>query len=158
MARVFQLNSSTGGVPKKAIPHATIDESGMVGDLQRDQKHHGGPDRALCLFSLEVIQQFKEEGHPIEPGYAGENVTVSGLDWAKVVPGARLKIGTDVEVEITSYTAPCAKNAGWFVNGDFTRMLHSRHPAESRVYARVLSPGEVEPGDEVRLADWESVG
>lgn len=151
MPEVFQLNSSKGGVPKTPIPRATIDESGLVGDLQNDQKHHGGPDRALCLFSLEVIEGFQREGHPIEPGYAGENLTISGIDWGYVKPGARLRIGTDLEIEITSYTSPCAKNAEWFIEGDFTRMLQSRHPGESRVYARVLRPGDIETGDVVEL-------
>ncbi len=124
---------------------------GLVGDAQNDTKHHGGPDRALCLYSLEVIERLRSEGHPIEPGYAGENMTISGLDWAEVQPGARLRIGQDVEIEVTSYTAPCSKNARWFINGDFTRMLQSRHPGESRVYARVLQEGEVRAGDEVAL-------
>lgn len=151
MPSISQLNTSTGGVPKKPVPRASIDATGIVGDRQNDQKHHGGPDRALCLFSLEVIQRLKSEGHPIEPGYAGENLTISGLDWVDVVPGSRLKIGADVEIEITSYTAPCAKNAQWFLDGDFTRMMQSRHPGESRVYARVLSRGDIEVGDPVEL-------
>lgn len=124
---------------------------GLVGDAQNDTKHHGGPDRALCLYSLEVIERLQSEGHPIEPGYAGENMTISGLDWAEVQPGARLRIGQVVEIEVTSYTAPCSNNARWFIDGDFTRMLQSRHPGESRVYARVLQEGEVRAGDEVAL-------
>ena len=151
MATVFQLNSSTGGVPKKPVPRASIDENGIVGDVQEDQEHHGGPDRALCLFSLEVIDGFRREGHPIEPGHAGENLTISGLDWSEIVPGARLRIGPDVEIEIISYTAPCAKNARWFLDGDFTRMMQGRHPGESRVYARVHSHGDIEVGDRVEL-------
>lgn len=152
MASISQLNSSRGGVPKRPISRATIDANGIVGDLQDDREHHGGPDRALCLFSLEVIEGFQSEGHPIGPGYAGENLTISGLNWPEVVPGTRLKIGSDVEIEITKYTAPCAKNARWFLEGDFTRMLQGRHPGESRVYARVLHPGEIVVGDEVELA------
>lgn len=151
MAVVHQLSASNGGVPKKAVDRATIDRMGLVGDSQNDTKHHGGPDRALCLYSLEVIERLQSEGHPIEPGYAGENMTISGLDWAEVQPGARLRIGQVVEIEITSYTAPCSNNARWFIDGDFTRMLQSRHPGESRVYARVLQEGEVRAGDEVAL-------
>lgn len=151
MAVLHQLSASNGGVPKKAVDRATIDRMGLVGDAQNDTKHHGGPDRALCLYSLEVIERLRSEGHPIEPGYAGENVTISGLDWAEVQPGARLRIGHDVEIEVTSYTAPCSNNARWFIDGDFTRMLQSRHPGESRVYARVLQEGEVRAGDEVAL-------
>lgn len=151
MARVHQISISNGGVPKRPVPEAEVTADGVVGDAHNDKVHHGGPERALCLFSLEVIETFKSEGHPIEPGFAGENVTISGLDWAEVVPGRRLALGDEVLAEITSYTAPCANNAAWFKNGDFTRMLQRRHPGESRVYARVTRPGRVAVGDEVRL-------
>jgi MOSC domain-containing protein YiiM len=124
----------------------------VVGDRQEDIQHHGSPDQALCLFSLEVIERFKNEGHPIEPGFAGENLTISGLDWTLMVPGSRWRVGADIEVEVTGYTSPCYKNAGWFIDGDYTRMLQSRHPGESRVYARVLIGGVVTNGDEVVLS------
>jgi MOSC domain-containing protein YiiM len=126
-----------------------VDLSGVVGDRQEDTEHHGGPDRALCLFSLEVIERFKAEGHPIEPGYAGENLTISGLDWAEMAPGTRWRVGLALEIEVTGFTSPCYKNAAWFLDGDYTRMLQRRHPGESRVYARVLVPGAIDDGDEV---------
>ncbi len=151
MAVIHQINVSDGGVPKTSVDTAMIDERGVVGDRQEDTVHHGSPDQALCLYSLEVIERLKAEGHPIEPGFAGENLTISGLDWFSVQPGARLDIGQDIEVEITFYAAPCSKNAQWFVDGDFTRMLQSRHPGESRLYARVLRGGALTTGDEVRL-------
>lgn len=153
VAHVHQISLSDGGVPKHAVTQATIDELGIVGDSHNDEVYHGGPDRALCLYSLEVIERLQGEGHPIEPGFAGENLTIAGLDWNGVKPGATLAIGDRVTIEITSYTAPCAKNAAWFNEGDFTRMLQSRHPGESRLYARVLTGGAVSTGDEVLLLE-----
>ncbi len=153
MARVYQINVSNGGVPKRPVVGAEVDRLGVVGDRQADTVHHGGPDQALCLFSLEVIDRFKAEGHPIEPGYAGENITVSGLDWSGVVPGTKLAVGDNVEIEITSFTSPCATNASWFKDGKFGRMSQSRHPGESRVYAKVLTEGSVTVGDGVRLLE-----
>ena len=152
MPHIHQINLSDGGVPKTAVSEAVVNELGVVGDRQNDTVHHGGVDRALCLFSLEVIEQFQDEGHPIGPGSAGENLTVSGLDWATLELGTRLTLGSDVEIEITSYTAPCSKNAAWFIDGDFTRMSQSRHPGESRLYAKVRTPGAISTGDEVQLA------
>jgi MOSC domain-containing protein YiiM len=149
MAAVHQISVSNGGVPKLPMASARVEVSGVVGDGHDDTVHHGGPDRALCLFSLEVIEQFREEGHPIGPGSAGENLTIAGLDWSEVVPGTRWRVGPEAEIEITSFTSPCATNARWFIDGDFTRMLQSRHPGESRVYARVLVPGPIADGDEV---------
>lgn len=101
--RIFQLNSSTGGVPKLAIREAMVNEHGIIGDEHNFPDIHGGPERALCLFSLERILEFQAEGHPIFPGSIGENVTISGLDWEKLVPGVRLSLGDEVLIEITRY-------------------------------------------------------
>lgn len=150
MARVHQISVSQGGVPKLAVGNAVIDESGVIGDVQADRVHHGHPDQALCLFSLEVIERLQAEGHPIASGSAGENITISGLDWSEVVPGRRMTIGP-VEIEITHYTTPCAKNAQWFADGGFNRMHVSKHPGESRVYARVITGGPIKTGDRVEL-------
>lgn len=150
MGRVHQISTSNGGVPKLAIDSAVVDASGVVGDEQADKVHHGSPDQALCLYSLEVIETLRSEGHSIAPGSAGENITVSGLDWQQVVPGTRMKIGP-VEIEITYYATPCAKNAPWFKDGKFNRMHASKHPGQSRVYARVLEGGPIATGDPVEL-------
>ncbi len=151
MATIHQVNVSNGGVPKRPIAGAYVSSGGVAGDAQADLVHHGGPLQAVCLFSLEVIEGLRAEGHPIQAGYAGENLTVSGLEWDQVVPGVRLKIGSDLELEITDYTSPCSKNAAWFKDRDFTRVSQTKHPGESRVYARVVSEGHVTVGDEVRL-------
>ena len=131
-----------------AVPD--VISSGIVGNDHHDKKHHGGPDRAVCLYSLEVIEKMRSEGHDMAPGHAGENLTVAGIDWSTVVPGNRYRVGDQVELEITRYTTPCRTNAHWFADGDFTRMLESRFPGESRVYARVIEEGTVRRGDEFR--------
>jgi len=150
---VHQLSVSGGGVPKLPVPEARVHVGGMAGDAQADRAHHGGPERALCLFALEQIEELQAEGHPIAPGNAGENVTVVGLDWRRVVPGARLRLGEEVLVEVSSYTSPCRTIAGWFADGDFNRMNQQTHPGWSRVYARVLEEGVLRQGDAVELLD-----
>ena len=85
----------------------------------------------------------------LEAGSSGENLTLSGLDWEKLKLGARLQIGPDVRVEITSYTVPCDQNARWFRGGDFKRVSQKMNPGWSRLYARVLVEGVVRPGDVV---------
>ncbi len=151
MATVYQVNVSDGGVPKRPVAGAFVGALGVEGDSQADTVHHGGADRAVCLYSLDVIQRLRSEGHPIQSGHAGENLTISGLDWTRVTPGTRLSIGPQVELEVTSYTSPCSKNSGWFKDGNFGRMSQRLHPGESRVYARVLTEGPVRAGDSVRL-------
>ncbi|MGI8510206.1 MAG: MOSC domain-containing protein [Gemmatimonadaceae bacterium] len=149
---VTAVNVSGGGVPKLGVGHAAISAAGVAGDRQRDRKHHGGPDRAVCLYSLEVIEALRREGHPITPGSAGENLTVSGLPWDRIVPGAQLRLGSTT-LEVTSYTVPCKFIRESFVDGKFERISQKTNPGWSRVYARVLVPGEVSVGDSVAVAD-----
>ncbi len=145
---VAQLNRSDGGVPKAAVDEIEITRAGVVGDHQNDRKHHGRPFQAVCLYGLDVIEALQAEGHPIFPGAAGENITVAGVDWATLRPGAIVAVG-DVRLELSAYAVPCAKNAQWFVDGDFRRMLQDTHPGWSRIYATVLDPGVVRTGDAV---------
>jgi MOSC domain-containing protein YiiM len=54
-------------------------------------------------------------------------------------------------LQITRYTSPCFNIKGVFAEGEFSRVSQKRHPGWSRVYARVLRPGSVRPGDPVRV-------
>ena len=149
--RIFQLNRSGGGVPKLAVREAFVDANGLEGDRQRHLRFHGGPERALCLFPLELILKLQAEGHPVFPGSLGENVTVAGLEWSRVEPGTRLSLGDEAVVEMTSYTVPCKTIKASFADGDFKRISQKVRPGESRLYARVLRPGRVTVGDSIRL-------
>ena len=150
-ATVTQINVSNGGVPKRPIERAVIGALGVEGDRQANTEHHGGPERALCLFSLERIEALQAEGHPIGPGDAGENITITGLDWDAVAPGSRLRLGEAVLIEITRYTAPCYKIEANFAGGDFNRINQKTNPGWSRAYAKVIEGGALLPGDTVEL-------
>jgi MOSC domain-containing protein YiiM len=149
--RVFQLNTSPGGVPKRAVQSVAIGTNGLDGDGVNHPKIHGGPERAVCLWSLERILALQAEGHPIFPGAVGENVTLAGLDWSALAPGAVLDLGDAVRLEIASYTSPCRTIAAYFTDAQFKRISEERHPGWSRLYARVLRPGTLTVGDPVRI-------
>jgi MOSC domain-containing protein YiiM len=149
--RIVQLSVSPGGVPKRAVAQARVSRLGLEGDAHRDLEHHGGPERALCLFPLEAITALAAEGHAIVPGALGENVTTEGLDWSLVVPGAHLLLGDRVLLQVTRYTSPCHNIAPVFRGRDFSRVSQKRHPGWSRVYARVVAEGALRGGDPVRL-------
>lgn len=149
--RIDQLNVSAGGVPKRAVPEAVVNEYGLTRDRQRDRRHHGGTERAVCLWSAEIIDTLRADGHQIGAGATGENVTVRGIDWKKLVPGARVHLGEQVIVEVTSYAAPCRIIGHCFREGDFNLIHQATHPGRSRLYARVVRQGTMYPGDEVVL-------
>ena len=104
---IAHINISQGGVPKLSIPDAIVEVTGLQGDRQKNLKYHGGPDRALCLWSAEIIAELQAEGHPIAPGSTGENLTIEGFDWEEIAIGTQLQLGDNVVIEITDYAQPC---------------------------------------------------
>jgi MOSC domain-containing protein YiiM len=149
MAQIVSLNRSPGGVPKLPVSEAAVTFAGLEGDRQRNLRVHGGPTRALCLFSMELIEDLQKQGHPIFPGAIGENITIRGLDWPSIQPGTRLRLGNDVEISITKFTQPCRNIRGSFADGDYRRVDEEVCQGRSRVYARVLKEGTLRVGDEV---------
>lgn len=146
--RVVSVNVSRGGVPKLPVSQAWVGPNAIEGDVQRDRRHHGGPDRAVCLLAIELIEALSAEGHPIQPGTTGENLTLGGVEWAVLIPGTILEVG-GAQLEITSYTVPCKTIRESFADREFTRLSQKVHPGWSRLYARVLREGVVMPGDAV---------
>ena len=150
MGVVHSINTSKGGVPKRARESCYVSVNGLEGDRQRDLRYHGGPDRAVCLYSLELIQALQAEGHAITPGSIGENLTVTGVEWAQMVPGARVQIGP-VVVQLTDYAAPCSNIAPSFQRRQYVRVNQKVNGGWSRLYARVLAEGTVHIGDKVAV-------
>jgi MOSC domain-containing protein YiiM len=150
---IVQLSVSPGGVPKHAVSEARVTREGLDGDGHRNHAHHGGPERAVCLFPLEAIQGLTAEGHTVTPGSLGENVTTEGLDWAAVVPGVHLRLGARVLLQVSKYTSPCFNLAPLFRGREYSRVSQKRHPGWSRVYARVLVEGHVRAGDDIGIVD-----
>lgn len=148
--QVYSINISDGGVPKLPVTEAFIASFGVFGDRQKNLKHHGGPDRAVCLFSAERIRALRDEGHPITEGSTGENLTLAGIDWDLVEPGCVFEIGGAV-LEVASFTTPCRTIRESFAGEKFLRMSQKAHPGWSRVYSRVLREGLVRVGDRASL-------
>jgi MOSC domain-containing protein YiiM len=148
---VSHVNISEGGVPKLPIAQAKLTLDGLEGDRQKDLRYHGGRDRAVCLWSADVIAMLQAEGHPIEPGSTGENLTIAGLDWGLLQVGSRLLVGEAVLLEITDYAAPCGTIARYFMGRKYGRISQKKYPGLSRLYARVLRDGAIAVGDSCAL-------
>jgi MOSC domain-containing protein YiiM len=148
-ARVHGLYVSDGGVPKLPVEQAAVTSDGLAGDRQRDLRFHGGPDRAVCL--LDVIERLRAEGHPIEPGSTGENVTLADVDWSTVALGSTFRFESGVELEAVSHAVPCGNIKGSFRDGDISRLSAKTCPGSSRLYARVLAGGVLRPGEQLTI-------
>ena len=142
--------SSKGGVPKYEVAKLIVHDTGCVGDTQNDLKHHGGPNRAVCLFSSEVLSELAQEGHPIFPGSIGENVLIEGIDWSSVLIGSQFHF-QNVILQVTADAVPCRTIKASFANEDFMRISVKKYPASTRWYAKVIKSGEILTGEKVAL-------
>ena len=145
---IAHLHASKG-LPKKPMDSAVIGWKGVEGDVQSARAHHGRPWQALCIWSTDAIDTLRTEGHPIAPGYAGENITVAGIPAEAFRPGAHFRVGT-VRGFLTAYAIPCKQNNDWFLNKDFKRMSHERGD-QCRLYATVTTCGDIAVGDTFEL-------
>jgi len=135
-----------GGIPKHAVPEARATASGLTGDKQRF-RIHGGPNRALCLFSTADYASLRRDGVACaDPGTFGENVLVEGLDFARLLPGEHLALGDEVEIELFDVREPCGTLKS--VDARFPNLMLGR----SGFVCRVLREGLLRPGMRVRRA------
>ena len=148
--RLEAIHTSNGGVPKHARASVRVTIDGLDGDRQRDLRFHGGPQRAVSLYSLELVDTLRGEGHPIVPGAMGENLTLAGVDWSVMLPGTTIDVG-EVRLVLTGFASPCKNIAPAFRDEHFVRVSQKVHPGWSRLYARVEREGVIAIGDAVRL-------
>jgi MOSC domain-containing protein YiiM len=149
---LVQINISPGGMPKLPIAEAAITADGVPSDWQNDRKHHGGPDRAICLFSQELYHWLRDDhGISLNYGSVGENFTTRGIDLDSLAPSDRLQIGGCI-IQITAVRIPCRNLMKWHPN------LHKIIQGHSGWYARVLQAGSVQPGDEIEFLQRDDHG
>ena len=103
----------------------------------------------MCVWSIDALDALRAQGHPIAPGFAGDNITVSGIPADAFRPGAHFRIGT-VRGFFSAYTIPCSQNNAWFQNNNIMAMSHTKGP-HSRIYAMVTRTGDIRVGDTFEL-------
>jgi MOSC domain-containing protein YiiM len=140
LGQLAQLNISSGGMPKKPIAEAMVSVDGVKGDWQKNRKYHGGPNRAVCIYSEELYQGLRDDGVKVQNGDIGENFTTRGINLQHLKKGDRLKVGECV-IEITDIRIPCFQLKKWDV--DLPELIVGR----SGWVAKVVKEGMVKQGD-----------
>ena len=149
-AHVLGLHvNPNGGVPKHPVPTLSITKVGCLGDKQNDLKHHGGPQKAVCLMLETVMKLLQESGHPIEPGSTGENVLIGGLEPDEIEIGTMLNFSSEVKLLITGPAPPCKTIKSSFLNGKFSAWSHKLDAHQTRWYASVIAEGTLTIGEKV---------
>ena len=158
---VVQINISPGGIPKKPVSAGRVVFGKVEGDDWNDRRYHGWPDQALCLFSVELIEELKAEGFPLFPGALGENLTTGGLDYHKVRIGEVYRIGKEVEIRITKIRVPC-RTISVYGEGILTAMydldvkkgnVDTPKWGRSGFYAEVLKEGMIHLSNPIELIE-----
>jgi MOSC domain-containing protein YiiM len=130
---------------KTPVPQAMLRFHNFEGDRQADLKHHGGPDKAVCVYSFDHYPYWEEWfGHPLQPGAFSENLTLGGLRETEVCIGDCFRAGRAV-VQLSQPRQPCTKLAGKNGRKDLPGAIH--HNGFSGFYVRVISEGLVKAGD-----------
>ena len=124
--------------------------TGVAGDQVSDVRHHGGPDKAVYAYAREDLDRWQAElGRELTAGIFGENLTTAGLEVTGARIGERWLIGGEVLLEIASPRIPCRTFAAWIDERAWIRLFTAR--AAPGAYLRVLTPGRIRAGDEVRV-------
>lgn len=124
-------------------------ENGLEGDGQGDTEHHGGPDKAVCVYPLEHYLYWREHlDTSLDPGSFGENFSAEGLVETEVRIGDVYRVGTAL-TQVSQPRVPCYKLAAR--HGEEGLAVWVRETGFTGFYLRCLEPGEVRAGDEVSL-------
>ena len=140
----------------KAPVHGRVEVGllGLAGDEQADHSVHGGPDKAVYACPLGNYVAWKAAFPQYEallvPGGLGENLTIDGFAEGEVCIGDQMQIGT-AALQVTQPRQPCFKFALRFDDVAMPRAMVRN--GMSGWYYRVLQPGALSAGDEVRLLE-----
>ena len=155
---IIQINTSLGGLPKRAIPDGMITPLGLEGDRHAHTQIHGGPNKAILLIASETVDQLKERGFPLFYGALGENLTTRGIPLKDLRKGDQLRAGGAL-LQITLPRIPCRQLDvyGETLKRELADELIWKHDPSSAYwgmsgfYASVIQPGPVAPGDIIAL-------
>jgi len=146
----------TGICKKPLMGPAYLGKTGFDGDGVGDLKHHGGPDKAVCVYSTDHYHYWEKilgAALPLAP--FGENLSVSNLDEAAVCIGDIFQIGTTV-VQISQPRQPCSTLAARFGRSDMVKLVVDS--GRTGYYFRVLEEGFVEAGNVLILKESDCYG
>ena len=143
---------SPTGIFKQNVEQVSVNELGIIGDIQADKRFHGGPEKALHQYSLQsyekIIKRFPLLHKKAQPGMIGENLTATGMNESNVCIGDIYKMGS-VIVQVSSPRIPC-----WKIDAKFNQPDLHRHISQYRLngwYYRVLENGNIALNNEITL-------
>lgn len=125
-------------------------QSGLVGDVICDIKHHGGPNQAVYAYAREDLDRWgRQLGRELPDGMFGENLTTEGLNLTDAVIGERWRLGEELVLEARLPRIPCSTFAAKMAEPRWIKRF--TEVGVTGVYLRVVTPGEVRAGDGIEV-------
>lgn len=132
----------TSGIGKQPVYQPVhLNMLNFEGDGQADLRHHGGPDKAVCVYPSEHFPYWERvHGRTFGPGAFGENLTTQGILESNVCIGDVFRLDEAI-VQVTQPRQPCFKLS---VKYDWPKLpLLVQETGFTGYYFRVLKAGNV---------------
>lgn len=131
------------GVPKAPVASATlVEDRGIEGDA-----HAGGWHRQISILDEADFERMRSVLPDLAHGAFAENMVVAGLDLGSVGLGSILEVGGQARLRVTQIGKACHEPC------HIGRQTGACVLPASGVFARVVRPGRVAPGDGVGIVD-----
>ncbi len=142
-AKIVSINiSDKKGVRKKAVDRAVLKENyGIEADAHASGKWH----RQVSLLAMESIRKMQDVGLEVGPGDFAENITTEGIDLLSLPIGTRLKIGKEIELEVSQIGKTCHSRCAIFYQAGDCVM-----PKEG-IFVKVIKGGVLKKGDRIKV-------
>jgi MOSC domain-containing protein YiiM len=130
-----------------------LTNQGFEGDGVGDLKHHGGSDKAVCVYAIYHYEYWEKMlGRKLPDAAFGENFTVTDMNEDGVCIGDIYRAGT-ATVQVSQPRQPCSTLAARYGREDFVKLVVDS--GRTGFYLRVLEGGRVKTGDGLFLVEQD---
>jgi MOSC domain-containing protein YiiM len=149
---LFYGKEITTGICKRPVSvPLRLRKLGFDGDGVADTKNHGGPDKAVCVYSFDHYPFWEKIlGIKLPAAAFGENLSVSNLKEDDVCIGDIYLLGT-ATVQISQPRQPCRTLAARYGRNDLVKLVVNS--GYSGFYFGVMQEGVVKVGNPLILEE-----
>jgi MOSC domain-containing protein YiiM len=143
----------TGMCKKPVTIPLVLTNRGFEGDGVGDLKHHGGSDKAVCVYAIDCYEYWEKMlGGKMPDAAFGENFSVTNMSEDGVCIGNIYRAGT-ATVQVSQPRQPCSTLAARYGRGDLVKLVVDS--GRTGFYFRVLEEGRVKAGDGLFLVEQD---
>lgn len=155
-ARTLLPEGHFSGIVKHAVTGPVwLGATGFTADVQVDRRVHGGPERAVCVFTVAGYRHwatvYPRRAADFVPGAFGENLCCADIDESEACIGDRWRLGAAV-LEISQPRNPCWKLSQHLELPDLSKRI-VRTGYGAGWLCRVIQPGWVQADDGLSIVE-----